>query len=71
MADTTPGDRNALERYWKFGKGALVIRWRTSGDWTRCHRALRKHVGDARARRICATWHMEMNGFWPGDRRNK
>lgn len=71
MADTTPGDRNALERYWKYGEGAIKIRWGTDGDWTRCHRHLIKHVGDTRARRICAQWHFEMSGFWPGDRRNK
>lgn len=69
MADLNPGDR--LKRYWLRGEGALKIRWGTDGDWTRCHRALIEHVGDSRARRICAEWHMEMNGFWPGDRRNR
>ena len=62
---------NALERFWKFGRGALRIRWGTPGDWTRCHRQLIEHVGDNRARRICAQWHMEMTGMWPGDRRNR
>lgn len=69
MADLSPGDR--LKRYWTRGEGAIRLAWGTDGDWTRCHQALTEHVGDARARRICAEWHMEMNGFWPGDRRNQ
>lgn len=70
MVDVNPGDGN-LERYWKVGKGALKIRWRTPGDWTRCNRHLVKYVGPERAARICAQWHFDMNGFWPGSRLNK
>lgn len=70
MADVTPGDGN-LEKYWKFGAGAARIRWGTSGDFTRCDVQLSKHVGPARAKRICAQWHRDMVGFWPGDKRNK
>jgi hypothetical protein len=62
---------NDLEQYWKYGKGAPRIRWGTPGDFTRCQRALDKHVGSDRAKRICAQWHFDMNGFWPGDRRNQ
>lgn len=62
---------NELEEYWKRGEGALKIRWGTSGDFTRCQRHLRKHVGAERANRICATWHHQMNGYWPGDSRNR
>lgn len=69
MADVRPGD-GPLERYWKFGKGALKIRWGTPRDWTRCHRHLAKYVGPERAARICAQWHHDMTGMWPGDRRN-
>ncbi|MDT0302915.1 hypothetical protein [Streptomonospora wellingtoniae] len=65
MADT-----NQLEQYWKYGQGALRIRWGTSGDFTRCERALDKHVGSARAKRICAQWHKDVNGFWPGSKKN-
>ena len=64
-------DMGELERYWKVGEGAMKIRWGTSGDWTRCQRQLRKHVGSERAKRICAQWHYDVNKFWPGDRRNK
>lgn len=57
---------NELERYWKHGKGAIKIRWGTDNDFTRCQRHLRKHVGSERANRICAQWHHDMNGIWPG-----
>ena len=60
-----------LEKYWKFGPGAAKIRWSVSGDWGRCHKQLTKHVGSERAKRICSQWHFDMNGFWPGDKRNK
>lgn len=71
MADTNPRDQ--LKRYWTQPghPGWIKIRWGTPGDWTRCHRHLRDKVGDARARRICAQWHFEVNGFWTGDRRNR
>lgn len=60
------GEMNNLEKYWKFGKGAARIRWGTKGDFTRCQRYLRKHVGSERANRICAQWHHDKNGIWPG-----
>jgi len=73
MADPNPADRNQLKRYWtQPGQpGYAKIRWHTDGDWTRCHRHLRKYVGDSRARRICAQWHFEVNGFWPGSKLNR
>lgn len=70
MAEKLVGGMNKLERYWKMGKGALKIRWGTPGDFTRCERELDKHVGSERAKRICATWHNEMTGVWPGDSKN-
>lgn len=71
IADT-PSDYRAvqrLKRYWKFGKGALKIRWNTPGDWTRCYRHLKKYMG-VRAKGYCANLHKEMTGVWPGDKRN-
>lgn len=62
-------DKNALKRYWKTGEGAAKIRWGTDGDFTRCVRNLREHVGED-AEEMCAQWHYEVNGFWPGDARN-
>lgn len=63
-------NRNNIEHWWKTGEGALRIRWGTPGDWGRCHRHLVEHVGDERARRICAQWHHEVTGRWPGDKLN-
>lgn len=73
MADLNPGDggTNSLEQYWKHGAGALKILWRAPGDFTRCEHHLEKHVGAERAKRICAQWHFDMNGYWPGDKRNR
>lgn len=58
---------NNLEIYWKSGKGAAKIRWGTPGDWTRCYRHISKHVANERAKRICAQWHHDMTGQWPGE----
>lgn len=55
-----------LEKYWKRGPGALKIRWGTDGDFTRCTRHLVKHVGLARAKRICSQWHHDATDIWPG-----
>lgn len=75
MADVRPGDGDAahLKKYWLYGKGALKIRWGQSGDWTRCVRQLTPHLdgNTERAKRLCATYHRQAVGFWPGDRRNK
>lgn len=69
MADVNPGDGN-LPRHWKYGAGAAEIGWTLPGDFTRCVLKLRSHVG-AKAEAICAQWHHDMNGFWPGDKRNR
>lgn len=57
---------NNLESYWKRGAGSAKIRWGTDGDFTRCVRKLTKHVGSERAKRICAQWHKDKTGIWPG-----
>lgn len=57
-----------LRRYWLRGKGAAKIRWNTPGDWTRCVRQLRRHVRDPKG--LCAVYHRQATGVWPGDRRN-
>lgn len=69
--NTAPGnlDGAELKRYWTIGAGGRKIRWGTSGDFTRCVRLLRKHLG-ARAEGYCALRHKEMNGTWPGDSAN-
>lgn len=68
--DRNRGNAEELRRYWTVGKGGLKIRWGTGGDWTRCVRNLRKYMGP-RAKGYCALRHKEMNGVWPGDRRNR
>jgi hypothetical protein len=72
MTDTTPADRNQLKRYWtQPGQpGYIKIAWGTSGDWTRCTAFLTEHVSASDARRMCAQWHIEINGFATGDKRN-
>lgn len=67
--DRNRGNAAKLRRYWKFGKGALKIRWNTPGDWTRCVRQLSKYMGP-RAKGYCALRHKEMTGVWPGDKKN-
>lgn len=65
---------SSIEAYWKTGKGATKIRWGTPGDWTRCFRHLskpNKSLGPERAKRICAQWHKDMTGVWPGSKLNK
>ena len=42
----------------------------TPGDWTRGVRHLTEHVGPARARRMCQTWHIEVTGVATGSRLN-
>ena len=67
--DRNKGNAERLRRYWTVGPGALKIRWNTPGDWTRCYRQLAKYMGP-RAKGYCALRHKEMNGVWPGDKRN-
>ncbi|MFY1595481.1 2'-5' RNA ligase family protein [Micromonospora sp. WMMD737] len=57
-----------LRDYWLRGEGAAKIRWGTGGDFTRCVRHLRKHVRDPEG--LCAEYHHQATGLWPGDRRN-
>jgi len=68
--DRNRGGAEKLRRYWTVGKGGLKIRWGTDGDWTRCVKQLSKYLGP-RAKGYCALRHKEMNGYWPGDKRNK
>ena len=69
-ADRNRGNAEELRKYWTVGKGGLKIRWGTGGDWTRCVRNLKKYLG-ARSKGYCALRHKEMNGYWPGDKRNR
>ena len=68
-ADRNRGNAEKLRRYWTYGKGGAKIRWKTPGDWTRCYKQLAKYMGP-RAKGYCALRHREMNGYWPGDKKN-
>lgn len=54
-----------LRRYWTRGEGAKKIRWGTPGDFDRCVRHLRKHVG-AGAEGLCNVYHTSAVGKPPG-----
>lgn len=69
-ADRNRGNAERLRRYWTTGPGGARIAWRTPGDFRRCVIELTEHLGP-RAKGYCANRHKEMNGFWPGDRRNR
>lgn len=74
MADLRPGDGGAakLKAYWTVGQGGISkIRWGTPGDWTRCERHLARYVGPEQAKRMCANYHHEMTGTWPGSDANR
>ena len=68
-ADKNRGNAEKLRRYWTVGAGGQKIQWRTPGDWTRCVELVGKHLGP-RAKGYCALRHKEMDGFYPGDKRN-
>lgn len=57
-----------LQDYWIHGKGALKIRWGTPGDFTRCVRQLREHIG-VNTEGACANLHHKATGTWPGEKK--
>lgn len=68
LMPVTAASDAGLRNYWVHGEGAAKIRWNTGGDYTRCVRHLRKHVSDPEG--LCAEYHHQATGMWPGDRRN-
>lgn len=69
-ADRNRGGAEKLRKYWTVGVGGGKIGWGSGGDWTRCVSLLSKHLG-VRAKGYCALRHKEMNGYYPGDKRNQ
>lgn len=69
-ADRNRGGAEELRRYWTTGEGGVKIGWGTPGDFSRCVVLLEEHM-PGRAEGYCANRHKEMNGFWPGDDKNK
>lgn len=67
VLEATKARSDAPLRRWAFtGEGRARIRWGTPGDFTRCHTILSRHMSPKQAARICATWHHEATGEWPG-----
>lgn len=64
---THPAETARLHRYWTRGEGAAKIAWGTNGDFTRCTRHLRKYVSPFYLFRVCAQWHHDALGYWPGE----
>lgn len=70
---TNPRETSRLHRYWTKGPGAAKIRWGSPGDWTRCTRLVGAKIaqnspGKLRfIKQICARWHHDALGYWPGD----
>ncbi|MFD6513845.1 hypothetical protein [Rhodococcus sp. NPDC060176] len=54
-----------LRMYWTLGKGGAKVAWGYAGDHQRCTIALGKHVGEDRAKRICASYHKDLFGVAP------
>lgn len=59
-----PGARR-LRRYWTRGPGAAKIKWGVAGDFKRCVRQLREHVGPG-AEGLCQVYHVSATGHAPG-----
>lgn len=64
------GNPEALRDYWR-GGGKGKISWGAGGDFTACVAAVSKYMTSEQAKGYCAIRHREVNGFWPGDRRNR
>ncbi len=58
------GSDRKLRAYWK-----KHIPWGSPGDFTMCVAKLAKYVKDPEG--LCAEYHKQFVGYWPGDRRNK
>lgn len=69
---THPRATSRLHRYWTKGKGAAKIRWGQGGDFYRCRRLVGAKIAknspeDMRfINQICARWHKDAIGIWPG-----
>ncbi|WP_370180422.1 hypothetical protein [Rhodococcus wratislaviensis] len=59
-----------LRLYWTLGEGAAKIAWGFQGDHGRCTVALGKHIGEDRARRVCASYHKDLFGVAPSNEVN-
>lgn len=62
-------DRLFLKRFWTRDPRGLA-RWATKPHpWTSLYRQLRRHMSNARARRVASQWFHDVFGIWPGERK--
>lgn len=72
---TNPVETKRIHDYWtkKGQPGYAKIAWGTNGDFTRCTRLVGEKIAknspeDLRfMKRICAQWHHDALGYWPGE----
>ena len=72
---TNPADTKRLHDYWtKPGhEGYAKVGWGTPGDFQRCRVEIGEEIGENSPdkvrflNQICAQWHHDATGFWPGD----
>lgn len=72
---THPKRTRRIHRYWteKGQPGYAKIRWGTNGDWTRCTILVGEKIAKNSPeklryiKRICAQWHNDALGYWPGE----
>lgn len=71
--NSSPNQQKAesLRKYWLRGKGAVKLKWGSSGDLTRCHRQLSKYMTSDQAWGWCNRRHREAVGYYGGDARNR
>jgi len=69
---TNPEATRRLHDYWVHGPGAAKIRWGEPNDFYRCRTEVGEEIGEnspAKLRfinQICAQWHHDALGTWPG-----
>lgn len=69
---THPKETSRLHRYWTRGEGAAKIRWGEPNDFYRCRRLVGAKIAENSPEdlrfinRICAQWHHDALGIWPG-----
>lgn len=72
---TNPKETKRLHDYWtkKGQPGYAKIAWGTSGDYTRCVSLVGEKIAanspekSGYIKQICAQWHHDALGYWPGD----
>jgi HK97 family phage prohead protease len=67
MADSHPGNAEALHKYWVHGAGAAKIRWGEPNDFARCTAQLmdEAHFTPEQAHGYCNLAHHAALGYWP------